>query len=95
MADSDSVDIKEKQEADTSVDNVCYMKIKIPCKSGSGKDVVRQAVLMDESSVDCKEQDTGTSVDNVCYEKLESKLYYVKSRLLKIIVLNLKQCCIN
>ena len=76
MADSNSVDSKEEQEADTSVDNVCYTKIKIPCKSGSEKDaVVEEAVMMDEGSVDCKEQDVGTSVDNVCYDKLESKQY--------------------
>ena len=92
MANSDSVDSKEEQEAETSVDNVCYTKIKIPCKSGSGNDVVREAVIMDEGSVDSKEQDVGTSVDNICYEKLQSRLYYAKSQLLKTIVLNLKQC---
>ena len=74
MADSDSVDSKEEQDADTSVDNVCYTKIKIPRKSGIEKDaVVEEAVMMDEGSVDSKEQAVGTSVDNVCYEKLESK----------------------
>ena len=74
MADSDSVDSKEEQDADMSVDNVCYTKIKIPHKSGSEKDaVVEEAVMMDEGSVDSKEQAVGTSVDNVCYEKLESK----------------------
>ena len=74
MADSNSVDSKEEQEANTSVDNVCYTKIKIPCKSGSEKDtVVEEAVMMDEGSVDRKEQDVGTSVDNVCYDRLESK----------------------
>ena len=77
MADSDSVDSKEEQDvdiADTSVDNICYEKIKLPCKTGSEKDpVVEESVMMDEDSVDCKEQDMGTSVDNVCYDKLESK----------------------
>ena len=37
MADSDSVDSKEEQNVDTSVDNVCYAKIEIPRKRGSGK----------------------------------------------------------
>ena len=74
MADSNSVDSKEELKADMSVDNVCYAKIKIPCERGSGKDAaVEEAVMMDESSDDCKEQDMGTSVDNICYEKLQSK----------------------
>ena len=74
MADSDSIDSKEEQDADMSVDNVCYAKIKIPCKSGSRNDaVVEKTVMMDEDSVDSKEQAMGTSVDNTCYEKLESK----------------------
>ena len=72
MADSDSVDSKEEQDADTSVDNICYMKIKISSKTGSGKEV-EETIMVDEGSVDCKEQDMGTSVDNVCYDKLESK----------------------
>ena len=71
MADSNS---EEEQDADTSVDNICYAKIKISCKSGSGKDAVEKEVGMDESRVDSeKEQDVGTSVDNTCYEKLQSK----------------------
>ena len=71
MADSNS---EEEQDADTSVDNICYAKIKISCKSGNGKDAVEKEVVMDESRVDSeKEQDVGTSVDNTCYEKLQSK----------------------
>ena len=77
MADSDSADSKDKQDvdiADTSVDNICYAKIKISSKTGSEKDaVVEETVMVDKGSVDCKEQDMGTSVDNVCYDKLESK----------------------
>ena len=74
MADSDSVDSKEEQDVDMSVDNVCYAKIKLPCKRGSGKDaVVKESVMMDEDSVDSKEQAMGTSVDNTCYEKLQSR----------------------
>ena len=74
MADSDSVDSKDEQDADISVDNVCYAKIKISSKTaGSEKDAVVETVMMNEGSVDCKEQDVGTSVDNVCYDKLESK----------------------
>ena len=38
MADSGSVNSKEEHDVDTSVDNVCYAKIKIPHKRGSGKD---------------------------------------------------------
>ena len=72
MADSNS---EEEQDADTSVDNICYAKIKIPCKSGSGKDTVVKEVVMIDNSVDSKQQDMGTSVDNTCYEKLQSKLY--------------------
>ena len=72
MADNNS---EEEQDADTSVDNTCYAKIKISCKSGSGKGAVeKKVVMMDEGSVDSeKEQDVGTSVDNTCYEKLQSK----------------------
>ena len=74
MTDSDSVDSKEEQYADTSVDNICYMKIKISSKTGSGKGaVVEETVMVDKDIVDSKEQDVGTSVDNVCYDKLESK----------------------
>ena len=74
MADSNIVDSKEEQDADMSVDNVCYTKIKIPCKRGGGKDaVLEEAVMMDESSVDSNEQAMGTSVDNTCYEKLQSR----------------------
>ena len=69
MADSDSVDSKEKQDVDMSVENVCYEKI----KRGSEKDAVVETVMVDKSIVDGKEQDMGTSVDNVCYDKLESK----------------------
>ena len=72
MADSDRVDSKEEQDVDMSVDNVCYAKIKL--KRGSGKDaVVKEFVMMDEGSVDSKEQAEGTSVDNFCYEKLQSR----------------------
>ena len=73
MADSDSVDSKDEQDADISVDNICYVKIKISSKTGSEKDAVVETVMMNEGIVDCKEQDVGTSVDNVCYDKLESK----------------------
>ena len=70
MADSNSGDSKEEQDANTSVDNVCYAEIR------SGKDAaVEEAVMIDKSSVDCKEQDMGIPVDNICYEKLHSKLY--------------------
>ena len=74
MEDSESVDSKEEQNADIAVDNVCYAKIKLPCKRGSGKDaVVKESVMMDEDSVDSKEQAMGTSVDNTCYEELQSR----------------------
>ena len=73
MADSDSVDSKDEQDADISVDNICYVKIKISSKTGSEKDAVVETVMVDKGVVDCKEQDLGTSVDNVCYDKLESK----------------------
>ena len=74
MADSNSVASEEEQERNMSVDNICYTKIKIACKSGSGKDAaVEEAVMVDESSVDTKQQDMGISVDNTCYEKVKSK----------------------
>ena len=73
MADSDSVDSKHEQDADISVDNICYVKIKISSKTGSEKDAVVETVMVDKGIVDCKEQDKGTSVNNVCYDKLESK----------------------
>ena len=73
MADSDSVDSKDEQDADISVDNICYAKIKISSKTASERDTVVETVMMNECIVDCKEQDVGTSVDNVCYDKLESK----------------------
>ena len=73
MADSDSVDSKDEQDADISVDNICYVKIKISSKTGSEKDAVVETVMVDKGIVDCKEQDVGTSVSNVCYDKLESK----------------------
>ena len=74
MADSENVDSKEEQNVDMSVDNVSYAKIKLPCKRESGKDaVVKESVMMDEDSVDSKEQAVGTSVDNTCYEKFQSR----------------------
>ena len=73
MADSDSVDSKDEQDADISVDNICYVKIKISSKTGSEKNAVVETVMVDKGIVDCKEQDVGTSVDNVCYDKFESK----------------------
>ena len=73
MADSDSVDSKDEQDVDISVDNICYVKIKISSKTGSEKDAVVETVMVDKGIVDCKEQDVGTSVNNVCYDKLESK----------------------
>ena len=70
MADNNSDDSKEEQDANTSVDNVCYAEVR------SGKDAaVEEAVMIDKSSVDCKEQDMGIPVDNICYEKLQSKSY--------------------
>ena len=84
MADCGSVDSKEEHDADTSVDNVCYAKIKIPHKRGSGKDAsVELTDLEGKGSAENKEQDMATSVDNICYDKLPSKLYlvYPKSRL--------------
>ena len=91
MADSDSIDSKEEQNADMSVDNVCYAKIKLPCKRGSGKDaVVKEFVMIDEGSVDSKEQAEGTSVDNICYEKLQSR--WSRANCLRRMGLGLKQC---
>ena len=83
MADGDSVDCEEEQDADTSVDNVCYDEIHI--KQGSGKNASVELTDMERkgSAENKEEQDTSTSVDNVCYDELPSKLYlvYPKSRL--------------
>ena len=80
MADSDSVDSKEKQDAATSVDNVCYDKVHI--KQGSGKNAsVELTDMVGRGSAENKEeQDVVTSVDNVCYDKLPSKLNEVVSK---------------
>ena len=83
MANSDSVDSEEEQDADTSVDNVCYDKIYI--KQGSGKNVSVELtdMVVGKGSAKSKDQDMDTSVDNICYDQLPSKLYlvYPKSRL--------------
>ena len=71
MADSNSVDSKEEQDADMSVDNICYDKIYI--KQGSAP--VELTDLEGKGSAENK--DMATSVDNVCYDKLPSKLYLV------------------
>ena len=73
IADSDSVDSKEEQDVDTSVDNVCYDKIYI--KQGSGKNTsVELADMVGKGSSDNKEdQVMATSIDNICYDKLPSK----------------------
>ena len=70
---ADSVD-SEKQDAEISVDNVCYDKIHI--KQGSGKNAsVELTDIVSKSSVDNKEgeQNVVTSVDNSCYEKIPCK----------------------
>ena len=82
MANCDSVDSEEEQDADTSVDNVCYDKVHI--KQGSVKNAsVELTDMVSRGSAESKEQDMDTSVDNICYGQLPSKLYlaYLKSRL--------------
>ena len=71
MADSDSVDNKEKQEMDISVDNVCYAKI--PSKEESVKNAaVELAGVVNRCIVDSKEkQDVDMAIENVCYEKIK------------------------
>ena len=73
MAGSDSVDSKEELKADTSVNNVCY--VKIPSKQGSGKNAaVESDNMVGKRSTDSiVEQDMATSVDNTCYDTLPSK----------------------
>ena len=70
MADSDSVDSEEEQDADTSVDNVCYNKVHI--KQGSGSVELTDMVGSAENK---EEQDMATSVDNICYDKIQSRWY--------------------
>ena len=78
MADSDSVDSKEEQDADTSVDNVCYDTIHI-VKKVSGKNAsVELSDMVGRGGAESKEdQDTATSVDNICYDILPSKLHQI------------------
>ena len=68
MADSDSVDSKEEQDLDTSVDNVCYNKIHI--KPGN---ISVELTDMVGSAENKEEQKTATSVNNICYEKIPCK----------------------
>ena len=73
MADSDSVDSKEEQNADTSVDNICYDKIYI--KQHGKNASVELTDMVGRGSADSKEeQNTVISVDNVCYDRLPCKL---------------------
>ena len=77
MADSDSVDSKEEQDADTSVDNVCYETIHI-VKKVSGKNASVELTDVGRGGAESKEdQDTATSVDNICYNILPSKLHLI------------------
>ena len=79
MADSNSIDSKEKQDAATSVDNSCYDKVHI--KHGSGKNAsVELTDMVSKGSAESKEQDMDTCVDNICYDKLPSKLNKVVSK---------------
>ena len=77
MADSNSAESQEEQDADLSVNNVCHAKIKNPRKRGSGKDAsVELTDMVGKDSAENKdEQNMATSVDNVCYDGLPSKLY--------------------
>ena len=61
MADSDRVDSEEEQDAETSVDNVCYEKIKIAYKRGSGEQDTGTSV---DST--CYEKLQSRSLNNVC-----------------------------
>ena len=91
IADSDYVDYKEEQDADMSVDNVCYDTIHI-IKKVSGKNTsVELTDLVVKGGAESKEdQDTATSVDNICHNILPSKLYLVYPLAkIKIVCLNL------
>ena len=91
MADSDSVDSKEEQDADTSVDNVCYDTIHIVRKV-SGKNASAELTdMVGKGGAESKEdQDMATSVDNICYNILPSKLHQISPLAkLKIVCLNL------
>ena len=83
MADSDSVDSKEEQDADMSVDNICYAKVPSKQRSGKNAAVESDNMVGKVSAENKKEQGMATSVDNICYDTLPSKLYlvYPKSRL--------------
>ena len=74
MADSDNVDSEEKQDADTSVDNVCYNKVHIKQESVKNASV-ELTDLVGKGSADNKEekQNVVTSVDNSCYEQIPYK----------------------
>ena len=70
---AESVDSKEELKADTSVDNICY--VKILSKQGSGKNAaVELDNMVGKGSADSiVEQGMATSVDNICYDTLPSK----------------------
>ena len=89
IAGSDYVDCKEEQDADTSVDNVCYDTIHI-IKKVSGKNASVDLTDMVGSAESKEDQDTATSVDNICYNILPSKLHQINPLAkLKIVCLNL------
>ena len=90
MADSDYINCKEEQDADTSVDNVCYDTIHIIKVSGKNASVELTDMVGRGSAENKEEQDMAISVDNICYNILPSKLYLVYPLAkLKIVCLNL------
>ena len=88
MADSDC---KEEQDADTSVDNVCYDTIHIIKKVNGKNASVNLTDMVGKGGAESKEdQDTATSVDNICYNILPSKLHLINPLAkIKIVCLNL------
>ena len=90
MADSDYINCKEEQDADTSVDNVCYDTIHIIKVSGKNASVELTDMVGRSSAENKEDQDTGASVDNICYNILPSKLHQINPLAkLKIVCLNL------
>ena len=74
MADSDSVDSKEKLKADIFVDNSCYEKISSNQDCGKNASVKLTDLVGKGSAESKEEQNMATSVDNICYEKIPCTL---------------------
>ena len=75
MADSNSNDSKEDQDADTFLDNGIYEKIPSKKQKGKNASVELTDMVGRGNAENNEDQDMAISVDNICYDKLTSKLH--------------------